>query len=56
MFEKAKAIREAQKSRIRAEGREEGIAHIRALLDRPDVSLPPDLVEEIFGGQRGDQS
>ena len=51
MFEKAKAIREAQKTRIREAGRAEENARVRALLDRPDVSLPPDIAEEIFGGQ-----
>ena len=60
MFEKAKAIREAQKSWIReegiAEGRMEENARVRALLDRPDVSPPPDLVEEVFGGQRRGRS
>ena len=80
MFEKAKAIREAQKTRIREEGRaagrkeghaagrEEGRAdglsegrmeenaRVRTLLDRRDVSLPPDVLEEIFGGRRQDRS
>ena len=88
MFEKAKAIRDAHKTRIReegiAEGREEGIAvglekglaagreegladgisegrmeenaRVRTLLDRHDVSLPPEVLEEMFGGHRQDQS
>ena len=56
----------------RAEGREEGItqgiaqgfsegrvhenARFRALLDQHDISLPPDVVDEMFGGQRKGRS
>ena len=58
MFEKAQAIREAKKAQIREQGRKQGRiqenARIRALLDRHDVSLPPEVVEEMFGGQRRD--
>ena len=56
MFEKAKAIREATKARIRNEGREEGLAHVRALLDKHDISLPQEVIDEMFGGKRRDQS
>ena len=68
MFGKAQAIREARreakKAQIREQGRQEGReegrehenARFRALLDQHDISLPPDVVDEMFGGQRKGRS
>ena len=57
MFERGKAIREAKKAEIqekarrtgRAEGREAEQKRVRALLESPGVTLPPEISEAIFG-------
>ena len=53
MFERGKAIREAKKAEIREKAREEGREdenrRIRAMLESPGVTLPPEIAAAIFG-------
>jgi hypothetical protein len=56
MFERGKAIREAKKAEIREKGRKEGreegrreAERIKALLESPGVTLPPEVASAIFG-------
>ncbi len=53
MFERGKAIREAKKAeildKVRREAIEEEAERIKALLESPGVTLPPEIAAAIFG-------
>ena len=60
MFESGKAIREAKKAQIRDEGvregvqlgREQTIQQMKTLLEQNNVTLPPEIADEVFGDAR----
>ena len=52
MFESGRAIREAKKAQIRAEGVQEGILHVKTLLEENNIELPPDVAEKVFGNSK----
>ena len=49
LFEKGKAIREAQKTRMVERARREEQKRVRKELERLGVALSPEVVEAVFG-------
>ena len=60
LFEKGKAIREAQKARMvekaRQKARQEENERIKRLLEQNGITLSPELVEIVFGNQSADST
>ena len=49
MFERGKAIREAQKARMVKRAREEEQKRIQKALEKHGVTLSPEVAEAVFG-------
>ena len=56
MFERGKAIREAQKARMVKKAREEEQERIQKALEKHGVTLSPEAAEAAFGDQPGNAS
>ncbi len=56
LFEKGKAIREAQKARMVERARRQEQERIKRVLEKHGVSLSPEVVEAVFRGPDGDGS
>ena len=56
LFEKGKAIREAQKARMVEKARQDENERIKRLLEQNGITLSPELVEIVFGNQSADSA
>ena len=56
LFEKGKAIREAQKARMVEKARQDENERIKRLLEQNGITLSPELVEIVFGNQSADST
>ena len=53
LFEKGKAIRDAQKARMVKRAREKEQERIQKALEKQGVTLSPEVVEAVFGNKSG---
>ena len=51
LFEKGKAIRDAQKARMVAKARQQEQKRIKKVLDKHGVDLSPEVAEAVFGNK-----
>ena len=56
LFEKGKAIREAQKARMVEKARQDENERIKRLMEQNGITLSPELVEIVFGNQSADST